>query len=89
MNHGGHLNVAGGVKIYCNACADLTSCQYDWPVSCDEKSRRSSSWTRSHGCLWDCDACKRIIRENGFYFWTSLDGLVESQESAKTAAVIS
>jgi hypothetical protein len=32
---------------------------------------------------------KGIIGENGFYFWTSLDGLVGSQESAKTAAVIS
>jgi hypothetical protein len=26
MNHGGHLNVVRGVKIYCNACADLTLC---------------------------------------------------------------
>jgi hypothetical protein len=81
MNHGGHLNVVRGVKIYCNACADLTLCQCDWLVSLDEKSRRSSSWTRSHRCSWDCDALqKQSLRKIAL--------LSKSQESAETSAVI-
>jgi hypothetical protein len=77
MNHGGHLNVVQGVKIYRNACADLTSCQCDWL----RKVGVPALWTRSHGCLWDCDALQKQSSRK-----TAL--LSKSQESTEMSAVI-